>query len=238
MAVDIIPLSKFEPYKLEELGVIIPQPTSYMKRLEWFWPQFKRHTPEIVLQNTIVVFQPKGHADITVEEAIRDFDGPAISCEEEHGIVYATLAGLDHLKTRLIARIADDIELSDAGWAEKVVAFFNEEPHLKLLADISITGRYGIFTSFDLTKLDWLDNLLQHGKFKGYEYAHGHYFITNRAVWESYYREVVKYTKHDCEDVVFSFLSRADGLPCIHRPRVMSLGFCHRGISNRDMLKL
>ena len=151
--------------------------------------------------------------------------------KEGQSIVWPFQLGLDNIKTRIVARVGDDIEMLGLDWAQKVIDAYNEEPHLKILASVALPGP--AFEQIDyICYAPWVKKLLCDGDYDSMEYIHGGVIIANLALWRAYYPEVAEFTRHDVEDIFFTLFSRADGV------EVVPFGqhFRHRGPTNQDRI--
>jgi len=233
-------LTTFIPYTIEDFGIVIPHRCDFKNRWEWFWPRFRANIPKALLQNVVVVLhtRPNAWLDVKVDPdpgKLAEECQVIVNKDDLIGLVKPFQLGLGRLSTRLVARVANDIEFRNPNWVEEVLKVFNEEPHFKILASCTIG-----YPSFDGLlkrglKQTWMRKHLLDGKNNGVGYFHGGIIIANRGVWKAYYSEMLDYTNHDLEDVIFSILSRADGIPLVHFPHLkVDLGIRHRGKSNRD----
>ena len=226
----------FVPYELDDLGVIIPHSNLNPNRWAWFWPQFRAATPDAVLRNTIVVYHQRDGKPASIPDNVQAIEiaGSTLLVLEREGqsIVWPFKLGLESIKTRIVTRIANDVEICDPGWAQKVIEIYNEPPHLKILAMLTAPGlAYDKIKHFCNTP--WVERLLHHGDYDAMDYYHGSIIIANRAIWRAYYPEVAALTRHDTEDILFTLFSRADGVPVV--PWGAQL-FRHRGPTGQDVI--
>jgi len=233
---DYVDVNDFVSYTLEDLGVVIPHSSRMPNRWAWFWPQYLANTPTEVVRNTVVVYHNRDGLTMRIPpdvEAVTNRARLVLVNREGHSIVWPTLAGLEAIKTRLVARIANDVEIVNPNWVGLAIDLFNQPPHLKILAKVVDPGPGFEKIEQVARDFDWLLELLHLGAYDGMSYIHGSVIITNRAVWIAYYADLVpNYTIHDGEDIYFTLFSRADGIPVIQ----FSENFEHRGPSNQDVI--
>ena len=219
----------FVPYKPEDISVIIPHRNDYPNRWKWFWPQYKASVPEEVLRNTVVVIHCRTDAAFEIDDCC-----VFISYKEKiHSMIKPTLEGMKHAKTRLLARITDDSELSKE-WVPKALEIFNQEPHLKILSEVTFGDPHpDQLKGLKMFSIPWVKSYLHDGEYRGIEFIFPTLCIANRAIWMSYYAEVIEQTLHGLEDVIFTILSRADGIPVINFGGYVK----SRGKTNQDVIR-
>jgi len=219
----------FVPYEPEDISVVIPHRDDFAKRWKWFWPQYKASVPKAVLKNTVVVIHKRSETPCETDSCCKFI----IYEEKVHSMIKPTLLGLKQIRTRIIARITDDADLSRE-WVPKALEIFNQEPHLKILSTVTWGGPDpSQVTGLKLYDYPWMKKLLHHGKFEGMEFVFPVLCLANRSIWESYYAEIIEHTLHGLEDVIFTLLSRADGIPVVNFGDYVK----SRGATNRDMIQ-
>lgn len=227
--------SRFVPYTLEDVAVIIPHCSCMPKRWVWFWPRYLETTPDIVVKNTIVVYDNCNGRN-QIPAAMIDMQKTSHLAVLSPGIcsfVQCTKIGLEHLPHRLIVRVANDIELA-VGWVEAALAEFNREPHVKILAqEVGDAPPYSWFEERGYTKLSWQRKFLRHGDYKNMSFFMGAMVIANRIIWWGYYPQVIQATDFEGEDFLFSFFSRADNIPMVN----FGDFFSHRGVRGQDRIE-
>lgn len=235
MASKIVSFDRFIPYTYDDFGIVIAHSVRFPNRWEWFWPQLVAGVPERVLQNTHVVLHIRDGPTPVPEDIRRVEETSNLIVLERRGAstVWANVEGIRHCKTRIIARLNDDVEVRE-GWVDDALELFNEEPHWKILATIAngaITLPYPKEPIYSVG--EWVGELLYHGQYADMAYTHGSSIIANRAVWMGYYIEMGDYKQYGQEDLCFTALSRADDIP------VLNFGshFVHRGVSNQDKIR-
>lgn len=225
-------IKRFVPYELEDLTVIIPHAANYTNRWEWFWPRYVASVPEELLRKTIIILHDRSGGLKPIPSNFKEEVKPAAThlySRRGMSLVWPTLEGLSKTKDRLIARVADDVEFRTDYWAQDAVTRFNQEPHIKVLGTVAGPGpKFGAIKK--VCYAPWMEKLLNYGDYRGMSYIHGSLIIANRIIWMGCYLDVENFTRHDCEDVYFTLLIRADDIP------IVKFGghFLHRGISNKD----
>jgi hypothetical protein len=230
-----VTVNDFVPYTEEDIVPIILHCDNMPRRWEWFWPQFRATTPPQVVANSIVVYHNRFGKPLEIPQgvqAVQEVATLVVLDKEGASIVWPFLEGLKHTKARLVARIANDVEILSPAWVDLALQEFNKEPHLKILASIATPG-----PTYEATRTicyaPWLFKLLHDGQYTDMSYIHGSVIIANRAIWLAYYADLMlDYTIHGGEDIFFTLWSRADGV------EVVPFGhfFRHRGPSNQDRI--
>src|SRR3990167_2860921 len=100
----IIPVGQFLPYTLEDLSVVIPQASQYVKRIKWFLPQYIKGTPKEVVKNTVVVYDP---LDEETKAVLAQYGIKGLTATPPHS-TYKMEAGFKSVKTRLCVRMHND----------------------------------------------------------------------------------------------------------------------------------
>ena len=233
--INTVSVDDFIPYTEEDLVPIILHCDNMPRRWKWFWPQFRASTPPTVVANSIVVYHNRFGKPLSIPpnvRAVQDIAKLVILDKEGASIVWPFLEGLRNTKGRIIARIANDVEIVRPDWVEMALKEFNQEPHLKILASVASPGPT-YESTLRICYAPWLQKLLHYGEYTDMSYIHGSVIITNRAIWLAYYADLMlDYTIHRGEDIFFTLWSRADGV------RVVPFGhfFEHRGPSNQDRI--
>lgn len=131
----IIPLITPQ-YTLEDLSVVIPQASQYQKRLEWFLAQYIKATPQTVIDNTIVCYDPE---DNHAASFIAAYKLQGLKVTPPHS-TYKMQAGFNQIKTRLCARVHNDAFFARDDWAQSLVAQFNTEKTTQLIGYFNPSG--------------------------------------------------------------------------------------------------
>lgn len=148
-AYQMIPAGKFIPYTLDDLSVVIPQASQYVKRIQWFIPQYIEITPSEVIKNTVVIYDPK---DIETKAVLDQYGIKGITTTPPHS-TYKLQAGFDSIKTRLVVRMHNDAFVKRADWAEALIVHFNQNPQTQLIGALNISGGIGKETMDKLLNL-------------------------------------------------------------------------------------
>jgi len=208
-----IQIETFIPYELEDLGVIIPHSSLLPNRWQWFWPRYKAITPPEVLKNTVVIYHHQGDEMPEIPDDVREVEEfGVLDCVMTHDkdLTEATLRGLEHCRTRLIARIQDDTGMDD-NWAQRVIDAFNKPPHIKLMGQVVALGP--LYDRIkDSCAASWYHKLLHHGDYNWIAFICGNAIATNRSVWKGYYPLVAEVNRFDYEDFYFTLFCMADGI--------------------------
>src|SRR3990172_4226544 len=125
----VIPAGKFIPYTLEDLSVVIPQASQYVRRLKWFIPQYIKATPKEVIHNTVVVYDPE---DAETQSLLLRYAITGITTIPPHS-TYKLQAGFNQVKTRLCVRMHNDAFLKRNDWAISLIERFNQNPATQLI---------------------------------------------------------------------------------------------------------
>ncbi len=132
-------------------------------------------------------------------------------------ITWSTQLGLDRCKSRIIARVANDVRFINEDWAQRALLEFNKKPYFKILAKIVAAPDGG--PSYERLKkicyAPWMHRLLQYGNYDRLPFICGQMVIMNRPLWLGYYSLVSDYTLFEREDIYLSLFARADGVPVI-----------------------
>ncbi len=219
-----------QPYGLEDISVIIPSAAGrYEKRWKWFWKQYVAKTHPIVVENTYVPCD---------EEEVQFLHKLGIKntiVTTPRFIVPKTLHALDFITTRLTFRLANDIMVVRSGWEDILLNQFNAEEKLQLIGELQ-NGTVYPDTSENLRR-DWSFVRREYRKVAtASEYLHGSRLFAQTAVWNAYYRLLLRYTTHDHDEIYFCQLARGDGI-LFTRFRGSNLYLAHKGISNQDFTK-
>ena len=120
-----IPLETPE-YTLADLSVVIPQAEQYKNRIKWFLEQYCKSTPDEVLNNTWVVYDPD---DIETSLEIDRYPVNKTTVGFPQS-TYKMQAGFAKVKTRLCVRMHNDCYIARTDWAESLINQFNTDPYL------------------------------------------------------------------------------------------------------------
>lgn len=213
-----------QPYTIDDISIIIPSAARrYEKRWQWFWPQFVDLTHPDVVKRTLIPCDKEESLPIPKEQLL---------VVEPRWIAYKTIGALDRITTRLTFRLANDIMIVRKGWEQLLLDQFNAEEKLQIIAEI----QNGISFPDSQKKMqkDW------HFIKKEYSeettaavYPHGSRLFAQTAVWNAYYRHVLRYTAHDHDELFFSQLARGDGI-VFRKFSGINLYLAHVGVTNQD----
>ncbi len=219
--------NRTQPYTMDDITVVIPSAyNKFINRWDWFWPQYVENTHPDVVKRTIV------SCDKEEEQFFTDMGITNLVFAEPKWIVYKTIAALDHITTRLTFRLANDIMIVREGWEEILLEQFNAEEKLQIIAEV----QHGTSFPSSLQKLqrDWEYLKREYPRATTASvYPHGSRIFSQTAVWNAYYRNVLRYTPHDHDEIYLSQLARADGTQFTNF-RGINLYLAHVGISSRD----
>ena len=218
MASRNVNIDDFVPYRPDDIGIIIPHASMYPQRWKWFWPNFMLSTPEVVLRNSVVVYHLNRELDHEVPSEVRAVEDAGVKLavvrRTGRAITWSTMKGLELCRSRLIARIGNDVLPTHPGWIGKILDQYNKEPHLKILSTVVAPGP----PYENLRKIcyePWMKRLLKDGEYDYMSFLLGAFIVMNRALWMGYYPLVAEYTIFEREDIYLSLFSRADGVPLI-----------------------
>lgn len=231
---NVVQLDRFLLYTAKDIGIVIAHDIRLKRRWEWFWPQLIDKVPTIVLQNITVVFHLCTGMQPTAEEieSIEVVGSEVVILDRVHAsTVWANVAGIRHNKSRIIARLNDDVEMVRSDWIDKALEAFNEPPHLKILGLLANGGLH-LWPKEPIYQVPFVGEHIFHGEYDDIGYVHGSAIVANRAVWMAYYSEMADYCTHGQEDLRFTILSRADNVPIIN----FGAFFKHRGVSHQDKI--
>ncbi len=219
--------NRTQPYTIDDITVIIPSAyNKFIKRWKWFWPQYIKRTHPDIVERTIV------SCDKEEEGFFKAMGITNLVFAEPKWIAYKTITALNHITTRLTFRMANDIMIVRDKWWEPLLSQFNAEEKLQIIAEM----QHG--TSFP----DTLEKLQKDWEYLEREYPrattaavypHGSRVFAQTAVWNAYYRNVLRYTAHDHDEIYFSQLARSDGTQFTNFKGI-NLYLAHVGISSRD----
>lgn len=209
------------PYTIDDISVIIPSTKGrFANRMKWFWPQYVAKTHPIVVANTYVPCDPG-----------EDIPGGIRVEVEPRWIVPKTLGALEHIRTRLTFRLANDIAIIREGWEQILLDQFNAEEKLQIIGElqngISFTENHEKLQEWDFFKKEYPEVTTAS------EYLHGSRLFAQTAVWRAYYYPVRNYTWHDHDEIFFCQLARADGT-LFKNFRGINLYLAHVGVTNKD----
>jgi len=211
-----------QPYTIDDISVIVPSTAGrFEKRMKWFWPQYVKRTHPEVVKRTYIPCDPK-----------EEIPGGIRIEVEPRWIVHKTIAALDQITTRLTFRLANDIMIVRKGWEDILLKQFNAEENLQIIADV----QHGISYEESHSKLagDWDFFKREYPKATtAAVYPHGARLFAQTAIYNAYYRHVIRYTAHDHDELFFSQLARGDGVQ-FTRFGGINLFLAHVGITNKD----
>jgi len=229
------------PYTLEDLSVVVPQASQYKKRISWFLKQFVEATPEAVVKNTVVTYDPE---DEYTETELKKYNirGKIITPPQS---TYKIQGGLKDVKTRLVVRMANDTYLRRTDWADLLIDQFNSmsEPQLIGAAypsgDVNKPAMEKFFSTYPWYRksMKWIDYYTNSDGITSLSvyYLHGYFMASQTYVLQSLYPQIVELNDGDMgkEDCLVSHLASA------HRIKIVcwdNLGeFCkHSGKHTAD----
>ena len=219
--------ARTQKYELDDISVIIPSAHGrYENRWRWFWEQYVAKTHPLVVENTYVPCDPE-EVDFLHSIGIKTTVVTA-----PRWIVPKTLHALDYITTRLTFRLANDIMVVREGWEDILLKQFNAEEKLQLISETQ-TGISFPETQHKLQKdWNWLKKEYQEDCTAA-QYPHGSRLFAQTGVWNGYYRDVLRYTQHEHDDIIFGQLARADGI-AFTKFGGINLYLAHVGITNKD----
>lgn len=219
--------TRTQPYTLEDISVIIPSAHGrYENRWKWFWPQYVEKTNPVVVKNTIVPCDPEE------VDYLHSIGVEKLCITSPRQIAYKTIHALDYITTRLTFRLANDIMIVREGWEDILLKQFNEEKGLQLISEIQAGISFP--DNQHLLQKDWEYLRREYQEdCTAAQYPHGARLFAQTAVWNGYYRNVLRYTPHDHDDIFFGQLSRADGITFTKFGGI-NLYLAHVGITNQD----
>lgn len=208
----IIPVGQFLPYTLEDLSVVIPQAEQYVRRMQWFIPQYIKMTPPEVVKNTLVVYDPE---DEETRKVLVQYGIRGITVTPPHS-TYKQEAGFNHVRTRLCARVHNDSFFVRNDWAQNLIDRFNQNPNPQLIGAFNISGNLDkdVVEKF----LSWYpcfkpiyDTLIftqGERSITGAPFMSASFMASQTYVWRGIYPQVVEFNegKMDKEDVVTTLL--------------------------------
>lgn len=208
-----IPVNKFIPYSFQDLSVVIPQASQYVRRMEWFLPQYIKMTPIEVLKNTVVVYDPE---DTATQNILSKYGIKGITTTPPHS-TYKMEAGFNEVKTRLCVRMHNDAMIKRSDWASAIINRFNNDDSAQLVGVLHPSGVISEEAVYKLMSwypsFDTIYNLLT---FSGGERSvigssfYSAFFIAAQTyIFKALYPLVVEFTqgKMDKEDVILTLLS-------------------------------
>ena len=218
-----------QPYTIDDISIIIPSAAGrYEQRWQWFWPQYVAKTHPEVVKRTLIPCDPAEHKFLL--EVTNGHAG--VFQVEPRWIVPKTIAALDGITTRLTFRLANDILIVREGWEGLLLKQFNAQEKLQIIGEL----QDGISFPESHKKLarDWSFFQQEYPQpATAQQYPHGSRLFAQTAVWNGYYRLVLRYTPHEHDELFFSQLARGDGT-CFTNWRGINLYLAHVGITNQD----
>ena len=209
----IIPVGQFLPYTLEDLSVVIPQASQYVKRIKWFLPQYIKGTPKEVVKNTVVVYDP---LDEETKAVLAQYGIKGLTATPPHS-TYKMEAGFKSVKTRLCVRMHNDAFIKRSDWAQSLVDYFNQETSSQLVGAFNISGGIAreildkilIWYPNFKTIYDNLDFSNSQGLSVGAPFFSAIFMAGQTYVMRDVYSLVVELNKGDMnkEDVLFTILT-------------------------------
>ena len=213
-----IPIKSY-PYTLNDLSVVIPQASQYVKRIKWFIPQYIGGTPPEVVKNTIVTYDPED------EETKKVLD--------QHGIVGATVqpphstykmeSGFKLIKTRLCARIHNDVWIRRKDWTSVLIDYFNKDNSTQMVGFIHRSG--GIDQDRLEKLVSWYpffkstyNHLEFSSKAVGSFFYAAQFIVSQTYIFRGLYSLVVDFNegKMDKEDVVTTLFAMLHNIKLTH----------------------
>ncbi len=209
---NIIPPGLQLPYSLEDLSVVIPQASQYVRRIKWFIPQYIKMTPPQVIKNTLVVYDKD---DLETKAVLDEYKirGKVIEAPQS---IYKQEEGFKEIKTRLCVRIHNDTVFVRNDWAQTVVDIFNSSPKPQLVGALNISGgidkeRLDKFLSWYPCFKPIYDDLIfseSEAPTVGAPFLSAFFMASQTYVWRGLYSLVLELNdgKMDKEDVVTTLL--------------------------------
>lgn len=217
---------RVQPYTLDDISVIIPSAAGrYTERWKWFWPQYVSNTHQDVVARTYVPCDPE---EIGFMNSIGITNTIVTS---PRGIVVKTVNALNYISTRLTFRLANDIMVVRSGWEDVLLTQFNAEERFQIISEV----QHGVSPDSvweDLNEWQYFKDQYP-VKAVSAKYPHGSRLFAQTAVWNAYYRLVLRYTPHNCDELIFSQLANGDGTVFTHFGGINSF-LSHKGFSNKD----
>jgi hypothetical protein len=132
----VIPIGKFVPYTIEDISVVIPQASQYVKRIKWFLEQYVAATPAEVIANTWVIYD-SGDTETLNEITKYGVHGLVVSPPQS---TYKMEFGFDKIKTRLAVRMHNDVYCARDDWTQLLVDRFNTSPVPQIISYFNPSG--------------------------------------------------------------------------------------------------
>ena len=211
------------PYTIDDLSVVVPQAYNYKKRISWFLDQFVKATPEVVIKNTIVTYDP---GDEYTESELKKYNIRGMIVDQPQS-TYKIQSGLKEIKTRLVVRMANDTYLKRTDWADLLVGQFNALDRPQLIGaayasgDISKEGMEQFFDAYPFYRkaMKYVDYTLNgDGALSlGLCYLHGYFMASQTYVLQSLYPQIVEFNKGYMgkEDCLISHLTSGNRISIV-----------------------
>lgn len=209
----VIPLNT-PIYTLADLSVVVPQAEQYVKRIKWFLEQYCNSTPEEVIKNTWVVYDPE---DAQSALEIDKYPVHKLTTQPPHS-TYKMQAGFKEIETRLCVRMHNDVYLARNDWAESLVNQFNTDFNSQMIGYVQPSGSLGkegvdeFLLLYPMFK-EIYDNLeFSEGEILicGTQYLSAYFMASQTYIMRDIYNSFMKFNddKMDKEDCLFTlFLS-------------------------------
>ena len=218
-----------QPYTIDDVSIIIPSTAKiFDKRLKWFWPQYIANSEAETIRNTII---PCDEEELDYLKDVTQGRAKLVPTSPKW-IVNKTLSALDQITTRLTFRLANDIMIIRKGWEKILIDQFNASEKLQIIGEIQNGTTFP--ESLEKLQRDWEYLKREYPRATtAAVYPHGSRIFAQTAVWNGYYRNVLRYTSHNHDEIYFSQLARGDGIQFTSFGGI-NLYLNHVGISNKD----
>lgn len=206
------------PYDFNDLGVVIPHGQKSVERIKWFLPQYVAATPPEVVANTYIATDPD---DLFTPKFAKEY-GVKVVFSKGAWITPKLQAGYELLRTRLCARIHNDVAIHRKDWAEVLIKQFNSFEIPQLIGQLHGTGDFlitEIFKYFEdkpyFNKLKERFEIISRetGDIIGTEYLHGFFMASQTYILRDIQYSILDWedggrSKDDCVISLFAFLNR------------------------------
>lgn len=208
------------PYNLTDLGVVIPHAKKSTERIEWFIPQYVKATPPEVVANTYISTDPE---DDFLPKLAGKY-GIKTVVSDRAWITPKLQAGYKLLKTRLCARIHNDVTFFRNDWAECLIDQFNSLEHCQLIGQLHNTGDFSIKEMFGYFEDKPYFNRLKakiepsshpNGDIVGTEYLHGFFMASQIYVLRDIQYSILDWEGNNRgkDDCIITFFSALHQIP-------------------------
>lgn len=214
----VIPVGKFIPYTLDDLSVVIPQASQYIKRMKWFMPQYIKGTPPEVVKNTIVIYDPEDRETKLVVEQYR-MKGATVTPPHS---TYKMQEGFKYVKTRLCVRMHNDTYIARTDWAQSLIDQFNNDKNPQLIGAFNWSGGMAktrvdaVLENYPIFK-EIYDKLEFSNESIGSTFMSAYCMASQTYVMQSIYNDVVRINQGGMnqEDCLFTLLTSLNNIKLI-----------------------